>query len=80
MWAFSPAGTVSTAPISLRVANSLGLAANTAVSFIEIAADGRPTEAAAGVVSKDGASIQTVMGSGVKRLSWLLAAVFYGGA
>lgn len=80
MWAFSPAGTASSAPIGIRVANSLGLAPNASVSFIEIAADGRPTETATAVVSKDGAAIQTVAGSGVKRLSWLLAAVFYGGA
>lgn len=84
MWAFTPTGVTSPSPIGVTVSESLvlelGLKPGTPVSFIEInPKDGRPGVSASGAVGQDG-SIRTAMGAGLHRLSWLLMAVFQGGA
>jgi hypothetical protein len=81
MWAFSPTGITSSGKIAVTLGEPLGLPKGTTVSFIEIdPLDGRPAVAASGAVSEDGKSIQTAMGAGLHRLSWLLLAVLRGGA
>jgi hypothetical protein len=80
MWAFSPTGVTSASPIGVRLSESLGLLPGATVSFIEIdPGTGRPEVAASGAVSQDGKLIQTAMGAGLRRLSWLLVAVLDGG-
>lgn len=81
MWAFAPTGISSSAAVGLRIADPLGLAPGTKVSFIEIdPKDGRPAVVADGAVSPDGKSIATTAGAGLHRLSWLLVVVLQGGA
>lgn len=80
MWAFAPTGITSTVPIGITLADPLGLASGTRVSFIEVdPKDGRPTVVADGAVSADGKSIATTGATGLHRLTWLLVVVLQGG-
>lgn len=80
MWAFAPTGISSSAPIGITLADSLGLAPSTRVSFIEVdPKDGRPAVVADGAVSADGKSIATTGTTGLHRLTWLLVVVLQGG-
>lgn len=80
MWAFAPTGVTSAAPISISLSDTLGLPAKMPVDFLEIdPKDGRPRVAARGAVSADGTQILTSPGQGLRRLGWLLAAVYQGG-
>ena len=78
-WAFAPTNIISSSAMPLALADNLGLAPGSAISFLEIDSDGRPSVVAGGNVSMDGKRIDSIMGTGVRRLGWLVMAVTIGG-
>lgn len=79
VWALAPFALTSTRPLGLRLPNTLGLPAGTAVDLVMMGGDilpplsnaGRAVAAARGAVTPDGMFVETLPGEGVSKLTWV---------
>lgn len=79
-WAIGPFGTTSSAPISVHIADGLGLQPGATVVLSSIDPDfGRPERQGLGKVSADGKSIDSLAPLELRRLTWLVISLPGGG-
>lgn len=79
-WALGPFGTTSSTPISVHIADSLGLQPGSTVVLSSIDPElGRPERQGLGKVSADGKSIDSLATVELRRLTWLVVSLPGGG-
>lgn len=72
LWALNPFGAISASPIAIRITNTFGLAAGSAVDLVTVDLEtGALGRFAGGKVSDDGAVIESLAGEGLPAIGWL---------
>lgn len=79
-WALGPFGTTSSAPITVHIADNLGLAPGSTVLLSSIDPDfGSPERQSLGRVADDGKTIDSIATMELHRLTWLVVSLPRGG-